>query len=64
MTVIVLILVSAVRLSPLVLDYFAPASTIGAHGGPPVYVVLVDGYPRVDSLETLGIDNSAFIWGA
>ena len=60
-TVIVLILVSAVRLSPLVLDYFAPASTIGAHGGPPVYVVLVDGYPRVDSLETLGIDNSAFI---
>ena len=60
-TVIVLILVSAVRLSPLVLDYFAPASTIGAHDGPPVYLILVDGYPRADSLETLGIDNGAFI---
>lgn len=29
--------------------------------GPPIYVVLLDGYPRVDTLANLGIDNTLFI---
>jgi hypothetical protein len=32
-----------------------------ADGGPPMYVVLLDGYPRIDTLADLGIDNSAFV---
>ncbi|HEX9738730.1 MAG TPA: hypothetical protein VGA91_05810 [Candidatus Limnocylindria bacterium] len=30
-------------------------------GGPPMYVVLLDGYPRIDTLAELGIDNSSFV---
>lgn len=30
-------------------------------GGPPLYVALLDGYPRIDSLAAMGIDNQAFV---
>ena len=59
-TVCVVAAVSAVRLIPQVGDYFADAS--GGHAdGRPVYALLLDGYPRVDTLRELGIDNSTFI---
>jgi hypothetical protein len=29
--------------------------------GPPTYLVLLDGYPRADTLDELGIENGAFI---
>jgi hypothetical protein len=45
-----------------------PAAQIRARGSatpsaPNIYVVLLDGYPREDSLEALGIDNAPFIHG-
>lgn len=30
-------------------------------GGPPMYVILLDGYPRMDTLARLGIDNRPFV---
>jgi hypothetical protein len=43
-----------------------PAATTAARGtpepsAPNIYFVLLDGYPRADSLEALGIDNGSFI---
>jgi hypothetical protein len=59
--VVVLMAVSLIRLSPLVLDYFdVPAAAAGTDG-PPIYILLLDGYPRIDSLEELGIDNTQFV---
>jgi len=40
-------------------DY--PQAAIPA--GPPVYLVLLDGYPRFDTLADLGFDNSEFVSG-
>ena len=61
LTVIILFVVSAIRLGPMLGDYFPPASTSTSADGPPVYLMLMDGYPRDDSLAELGIDNSTFI---
>lgn len=49
------------RLLPLVGDYVARESGDPSMGGPPIYLLLMDGYPRADSLSQLGIANSAFI---
>lgn len=35
----------------------------GVADGPPIYLILLDGYPRADLLESLGYDNSAFLAG-
>ena len=47
-----------VRLAPLATDYLSTASGSAGSGGPPIYLVLVDGYPRLDALAQLGIDNT------
>jgi len=43
-----------------VIELFPTGPQVAVHG-PPVYVILVDGYPRLDSLADLGIDNQPFI---
>jgi len=55
-----LLAVGAIRLLPLLPDY-ASAPEGAAWDGPPVYLVLLDGYPRIDTLAGLGIDNGAFV---
>lgn len=58
---LILLAVSVIRLAPGLLDYVnAPAGDAPAES-PPVYLVLMDGYPRLDSLADLGIDNAPFI---
>lgn len=60
-TVIVIAVVSAIRLVPQLADYVS-ASGGGEHlDGRPAYVLLLDGYPREDSLHELGIDTSGFL---
>jgi hypothetical protein len=44
-----------------VMDMPTMAGYEEADGGPPMYVVLLDGYPRIDTLADLGIDNSTFV---
>ena len=53
--------VNTVRLAPLAADYLPTASGSAGSDGPPIYLVLVDGYPRLDSLAQLGIDNTEFV---
>ena len=62
LTVLILFAVSAIRLAPAIGDYFPSGSATAApQAGPRVYLVLLDGYPRIDSLAELGIDNAGFI---
>lgn len=57
----VISIVGAIRLMPQLTDYFAdPGGGMPANSRP-IFVLLLDGYPRADSLLDLGIDNSAFI---
>ena len=44
-----------------VIDLPTDAGYRADSGGPPMYVVLLDGYPRIDSLDALGIDNQPFV---
>ena len=44
-----------------VMDIQAPSAAPVSSNGPPMYVVLLDGYPRLDTLATLGIDNRPFV---
>jgi hypothetical protein len=60
-TVIVIAVVSAIRLVPQFADYVSGASGGEQLDSRPTYVLLLDGYPRADSLQELGIDNSAFL---
>jgi hypothetical protein len=60
-TVLVLFAVSLLRLAPSVADYAAADSGPVDAPGPPVYLLLLDGYPRADELAKLGIDTSGFI---
>jgi hypothetical protein len=60
--VLLVVAVSSVALSGV--DALLPEAA--AHGtptasAPNIYFVLLDGYPRQDSLEAIGIDNGAFI---
>ena len=43
-----------------VIELFPTGPEVAVHG-PPMYVILVDAYPRLDSLASLGIDNQSFI---
>ena len=61
LTIVVLLGLSVVRLLPSVTDYLGSASGPADAPGPPVYFLLLDGYPRVDELAKLGIDNRPFI---
>jgi hypothetical protein len=58
--VIVLLAIGAARAAS-VMDPPTMTGYREDHGGPPMYVVLLDGYPRIDTLADLGIDNSAFV---
>lgn len=60
-TVVVLFGLSLVRLLPSATDYLGSASGPPDASGPSVYLVLLDGYPRLDELAKLDIDNSGFI---
>jgi len=54
--------IGVVRSLPL----FEPPSTAGyrsVSGGPPMVVILLDGYPRIDTLAKLGFDNERFVNG-
>ena len=54
----------AIRALPVIhVPAFAGEVTgsIAEPGGAPMFLVLLDGYPRSDTLGTLGIDNSAFV---
>jgi hypothetical protein len=53
--------VSALRLAPQLADYVAEPNGGEATEGRPVYLLLLDGCPRIDSLRQLGIDNTAFV---
>lgn len=60
--VLLIVALSSVALSGV--EAFPPeTATRGTQtaSAPNIYVVLLDGYPRQDSLEALGIDNGAFI---
>jgi hypothetical protein len=60
-TVGVIAAVSAMRLVPQVTDYVATLRG-GEHlDSRPIFLLLLDGYPRNDSLGDLGIDNSTFL---
>ena len=54
-------IVSTVRLVPLAADYLPTSSGSVSSVGPPIYLLLVDGYPRLDALEQIGIDNTDFV---
>ena len=54
-------LVSTVRLLPLAADYLPTVSGTADSSGPPIYLLLVDGYPRLDALAQIGIDNTDFV---
>ena len=59
---VVLLLIGVARSAPLVLKELAVPPVSGTNdGATPVYLVLLDGYPRIDSLQELGIDNGPFI---
>ena len=45
----------------LVMDLPTVTGYEEADEGPPMYVVLLDGYPRIDTLANMGIDNSTFV---
>src|SRR5919106_2640536 len=60
-SVTVIAIVSALRLAPQLTDYVSAEVSGEAADGRHVYLLLLDGYPRIDSLRQLGIDNSAFI---
>ncbi|MCA1572782.1 MAG: hypothetical protein LC798_21310 [Chloroflexi bacterium] len=57
----VLTLVQVVRLAPSALEDAPPASEVAITGERSAYVLLLDGYPRADTLMSLGIDNTAFL---
>jgi len=41
---------------------FSPAGATATHEpGPPIYVVLLDAYPRTDALAAVGFDNEPFL---
>lgn len=60
-----LVVLSLIRAVPLMIedgfprpaDLSAPEPT----AGPPIYLILLDGYPRIDTLAALGIDNQPFV---
>ncbi|HEX2767520.1 MAG TPA: hypothetical protein VHR55_12895 [Candidatus Limnocylindria bacterium] len=56
-----LCVVSAVQLAPRSLDYVGERPPAIADADVPVYLLLVDGYPRIDTLQGLGIENDAFV---
>lgn len=59
---VVLLLLGVAQSAPLVLKELTVPPVSGINdGGTPVYLVLLDGYPRIDSLQELGIDNEPFI---
>jgi hypothetical protein len=58
---LVVAMVSTIRLAPLATDYLPTAYGSAGSSGPPIYLVLVDGYPRLDSLAQIGIDNTDFV---
>lgn len=59
---VVMLLLGVARSAPLVLKELAAPPVSGTNdGATPVYLVLLDGYPRIDSLRELGIDNQPFI---
>jgi hypothetical protein len=60
-TVAVIAALGAVRLAPQLTDYIPVATGSNGAAAQPVYLLLLDGYPRIDSLRELGIDNTAFI---
>ena len=51
--------VGLLRTIPLIEAF--PAGSMADAEGPSTYVVLLDGYPRMDSLAGLGIDNRPFV---
>lgn len=59
--ILVLLGVSIVRLMPSVGDYVPSPSGSPDAAGPPVYMLLLDGYPRADELARIGIDNTGFV---
>jgi hypothetical protein len=52
--------VALVRAVPLV-EIPGSGPAVAAQTGPPIYVVLLDGYPRLDSLAEIEIDNTSFV---
>lgn len=57
----VFLLVGALRAVPLIPLPSSVAHAAPIAEGPPVYLVLLDGYPRLDGLAALGIDNRSFV---
>lgn len=53
--------VGAIRALPLMLVPSTTALAGTSTDGAPMYLILLDGYPRVDGLADLGIDNQPFI---
>lgn len=56
----VFLLSGVVRVAPLI-PFGGVAHASKPADEPPTYVVLLDGYPRIDSLAELGIDNTGFV---
>ena len=52
--------IGVVRALPLV-EIPGPGPTVATQAGPPMYVILLDGYARLDSLAEIGIDNRSFV---
>jgi hypothetical protein len=52
--------IGLVRAVPL-LEIPGPGPAVATQSGPPMYVVLLDGYPRLDSLAEIEIDNTSFV---
>jgi hypothetical protein len=59
-TFVVIGLVRAVGVTSLPSVSSVSAQSLAATG-PPTYLVLLDGYPRLDTLHDLGIDNRGFV---
>jgi Sulfatase len=63
-SILLLTVTAATALLSLSWHFGTAAPVASADSGTPnVYVLMLDGYPRADTLEGLGIDNSSFISG-
>lgn len=60
---VALLFLGALRAGPVIWREVTDSLQTGTMAGadPPVYLILLDGYPRLDTLAELGYDNSAFI---
>ncbi|MCA1570293.1 MAG: hypothetical protein LC798_08250 [Chloroflexi bacterium] len=57
----IFLLLGVVRTLPMAIQGIEPRTDSASAATTPMYFALLDGYPRIDTLETMGIDNKPFV---